>query len=153
MLSCQRYMNQGKHLIKDTPNGKLLLLTVQRRYSYLHLFYVCLTCIFIKRIKSFIKKNYDPIILQRTSRLVIDPSTVWMSYVFFNELMHDWRHMCVCMCMWVYVLCYVSSTRFLTYWWIVVANWYTVLPLLSVIPWFQVKMPVKRGCRIRVCLF
>ena len=32
--------------------------------------------LFNKRIKSFIKKDYDPVILQRTSRLVIDPSTV-----------------------------------------------------------------------------
>jgi len=32
--------------------------------------------IFNKRIESFIKKDYDPVILQRTSRLVIDPSTV-----------------------------------------------------------------------------
>ena len=31
---------------------------------------------FNKRIKSFIKNDYDPVILQRTSRLVIDPSTV-----------------------------------------------------------------------------
>ena len=32
--------------------------------------------LFVKRIKSFIRKDYDPTILQRTSRLVIDPSTV-----------------------------------------------------------------------------
>ena len=30
-----------------------------------------------KRIKSFDKKDYDPVILQRTSRLVIDPSTIF----------------------------------------------------------------------------
>ena len=32
--------------------------------------------LFNKRIKSFIKKDYDPVILQRTSSLVINPSTV-----------------------------------------------------------------------------
>ena len=32
--------------------------------------------LFHKRIKSFIKKDYDPVILQRTSGLVIDPSIV-----------------------------------------------------------------------------
>ena len=37
--------------------------------------------LFNKRIKSFIKKDNDPVILQRTSRLVIDPSTV-NSYAF-----------------------------------------------------------------------
>ena len=32
--------------------------------------------LYYKRIKSYLKKDYDPDILQRTSRLVIDPSTV-----------------------------------------------------------------------------
>ena len=32
--------------------------------------------LFIKRIKTFIKKGYDPVILQHTACLVIDPSTV-----------------------------------------------------------------------------
>ena len=32
--------------------------------------------LFYKRIKSFLKKDYDSVILQRNSRLVIDPSTV-----------------------------------------------------------------------------
>ena len=40
--------------------------------------------LFNKRIKSFIKKDYEQIILQRTSRLVIDPSTVG-SYVFLFD--------------------------------------------------------------------
>ena len=32
--------------------------------------------LFYKRIKSFTKQDYDPVILQCTSRLVVDPSTV-----------------------------------------------------------------------------
>ena len=37
--------------------------------------------LFYKRIKSFLKKDNDPVILQHTSRLVIEPSTV-DSYAF-----------------------------------------------------------------------
>ena len=32
--------------------------------------------LFVKRIRSFLKKDYDPTILLRTSRLVIDHSTI-----------------------------------------------------------------------------
>ena len=32
--------------------------------------------LFVKRIKRFIKCGYDPVILQRTARLVVSPSTV-----------------------------------------------------------------------------
>ena len=32
--------------------------------------------LFRKRIKSFLKRDYDPLILQRTSRLVVDPFTI-----------------------------------------------------------------------------
>ena len=42
-----------------------------------------------KRIKSFLKKEYDPVILQRTSRLVIDPSTVDSHAFLFGCAMTD----------------------------------------------------------------
>ena len=41
-----------------------------------------------------------------------------MSYVYFNEMMHEWRHVCVCMCMSVlclrggFMFCYVSCLSF-----------------------------------------
>ena len=40
--------------------------------------------LFSKRIKKFIKKGYDPIILQRTACLVVSPSTVDSHASFFN---------------------------------------------------------------------
>ena len=45
--------------------------------------------LFYKRIKSFLKKDYDPVILQRTSRLVIDPSTVDSHAFLFGCAMTD----------------------------------------------------------------
>ena len=40
--------------------------------------------LFCKRIKQFLKKDYDPTILQRTSCLVIDPSTI-KNYTFLFD--------------------------------------------------------------------
>ena len=45
--------------------------------------------LFYKRIKSFLKKEYDPVILQRTSRLVIGPSTVDGHAFLFGCAMTD----------------------------------------------------------------
>ena len=45
--------------------------------------------LFNKRINSFIKKDYDQVILQRTSRLVIDPSTVNSHAFFFGCAVTD----------------------------------------------------------------
>ena len=45
--------------------------------------------LFIKRIKKFLKRDYDPIILQRTSRLVIDHSTIDSHAFLFGCAMTD----------------------------------------------------------------
>ena len=45
--------------------------------------------LFIKRIKKFLKRDYDPIILQRTSRLVIDHSTIDSHTFLFGCAMTD----------------------------------------------------------------
>ena len=45
--------------------------------------------LFYKRIKSCLKIDYDPVILQRTSRLVIDPSTVDSHAFLFGCAMRD----------------------------------------------------------------
>ena len=42
--------------------------------------------LFYKRIKSFLQKDYDPVILQRTSRFVINPSTVDSHAFLFGDV-------------------------------------------------------------------
>ena len=40
--------------------------------------------IFVKRIKRFIKRGYDPLILQRTARMVVSPSTIDNHAILFD---------------------------------------------------------------------
>ena len=51
--------------------------------------YVHLENLFYKRIKSYLKKDYDLVILQQTSRLVIDPSTVDSHAFLFGYAITD----------------------------------------------------------------
>jgi len=78
--------------IKSTVNGRVFSIVLDSDVVYKLkkiLGNVQFENLFYKHIKLFHKKNYDPVLLQRTSRFVIDPYTVDNHAFLFGRAVTD----------------------------------------------------------------